>query len=43
MIGDEIPYISGNNPSDWVNTNKHRYYVDQSIVTLHSPDVEFDD
>ena len=43
IIGDESPYISGNNPTNWVNINKHRYYVDQSIVTLHSPDVEFDD
>lgn len=28
--------------SDWVSKNKEYYYVDQSILTLHSPDIEFD-
>ena len=27
---------------DWVASNSMNYYVDQSIVTLHSPDIEFD-
>ena len=36
------PYIDSDS-AYWVNNNKHRYYVDQSIVTLHSPDIEFDD
>ena len=27
----------------WVSQNSENFYVDQSIVTLHSPDIEFDD
>lgn len=43
-ISDEVtPYVTGSDTSSWVNNNKHRYYIDQSIVTLHSPDIEFDD
>lgn len=30
-------------PEDYVNKNQENFYVDQSIVTLHSPDIEFDD
>ena len=42
-LGDNVrPYITGDS-AYWVNNNKHRYYVDQSIVTFHSPDIEFDD
>lgn len=26
----------------WVNTNSEYYFVDQSILTFHSPDIEFD-
>jgi len=26
----------------WVSQNSENFYVDQSIVTLHSPDIEFD-
>lgn len=41
------PYISHTDyalpRSKWIEDNKHLYYVDQSIVTLHSPDIEFDD
>lgn len=29
--------------NSWVSVNSHRFYVDQSIVTLHSPELEFDD
>lgn len=29
--------------SEWVARNRENFYVDQSIVTLHSPDIEFDD
>lgn len=27
----------------WVSQNSENFYIDQSIVTLHSPDIEFDD
>ena len=30
-------------PETWVSQNKECFYVDQSVFTLHSPDVEFDD
>ena len=41
------PYID-NSMSDsdvirWVSKNAENFYIDQSIVTLHSPDIEFDD
>lgn len=40
------PYISieFNNikVSEWVSENKENFYVDQSILTFHSPDIEFD-
>lgn len=29
--------------SDWVDDHASEYYIDQSIVTLHSPDIEFDE
>lgn len=43
----ENPYV-GNTDSDssvagWVSQNSENFYIDQSIVTLHSPDIEFDD
>lgn len=28
--------------ASWVSTNAENYYVDQSILTFHSPDIEFD-
>ena len=28
--------------ASWVTTNAENYYIDQSILTLHSPDIEFD-
>lgn len=31
------------NVSDWVAENSENFYIDQSILTLHSPDIEFDD
>lgn len=31
-----------NEVQDWIASNSMNYYVDQSIVTLHSPDIEFD-
>lgn len=27
----------------WVSNNSENFYIDQSILTLHSPDIEFDD
>ena len=40
------PYIndgmSDSEVASWVSNNAENYYVDQSIVTLHSPDIEFD-
>lgn len=44
------PYLSslsGNieieNINTWASNNRENYYVDQSIVTLHSPEFEFED
>lgn len=37
-IKDSDPDIAG-----WVSENSENFYIDQSIVTLHSPDIEFDD
>lgn len=34
---------SGTNSSKWVSDNQENFYVDQSILTLHSPDIEFSD
>lgn len=40
------PYIDDTlgNPDvvSWVSRNAENYYIDQSILTLHSPDIEFD-
>lgn len=39
------PYITGANTSNaesWAAYNHENFYVDQSIVTLNSPDIEFD-
>lgn len=40
------PYInyllSDSEIADWVSDNAENFYVDQNIVTLHSPDIEFD-
>lgn len=38
-ISDATDIITNN----WVMQNSENYYIDQSIVTLHSPDIEFDD
>ena len=40
------PYVD-NSASDsdiagWVSQNSENFYIDQSIITLHSPDIEFD-
>ena len=42
----ENPYVN-NTASDsdiagWVSQNSENFYIDQSIITLHSPDIEFD-
>ena len=41
------PYVSyllsDSEIADWVSDNAENFYVDQNIVTLHSPDIEFDD
>ena len=34
--------MSDSEVASWVSNNAENYYVDQSIVTLHSPDIEFD-
>lgn len=40
------PYIndgmSDSEVASWVSNNAENYYIDQSIITLHSPDIEFD-
>lgn len=40
------PYVSkdfsDSDIASWVSENSENYYVDQSILTLHSPDIEFD-
>jgi len=35
-------YTESSDPAQWVSENKECFYVDQSIVTMHSPDIEFD-
>lgn len=30
-------------PDEWVSNNSDNWYVDRSIVTFHSPDIEWDD
>lgn len=41
------PYVnyllSDSEIADWVSNNAENFYIDQNIVTLHSPDIEFDD
>jgi len=37
------PYEEPSDRETWVAQNKECYYVDQSVFTFHSPDVEFDD
>ena len=38
------PYIDeSENIEDYISDHSENFYVDQSIVTLHSPDIEFDD
>lgn len=37
--------LNGSSEADinaWVSQNAENFYIDQSIVTLHSPDIEFD-
>lgn len=36
-------YTEPNDADAWVSNNKECYYIDQSIFTFHSPDIEFDD
>lgn len=41
------PYVddaySDSDITKWVSQNSENFYIDQSIVTFHSPDLEFDD
>lgn len=40
------PYVSTTSSNDiisWVASHKEYFFVDQSILTFHSPDIEFDD
>ena len=43
----ENPYLNAysslDTRRDWVDNNSVNFYVDQNILTLHSPDIEFDD
>ena len=34
-------HYESSDPNTWAAANKECYYVDQSIVTFHSPDIEF--
>ena len=34
-------YTESTDPATWVSENKECYYIDQSILTFHSPDIEF--
>lgn len=40
------PYVDNtatdSDVANWVSNNAENYYIDQSILTLHSPDIEFD-
>ena len=37
------PYIdNGQSSTTWVSNNLENFYIDQSILTFHSPDIEFD-
>ena len=37
------PYISTDDSStEWASSNNENYYIDQSVLTFHSPDIEFD-
>ena len=40
------PYVhdtsTDSDVTDWVSRNAENYYIDQSILTFHSPDIEFD-
>lgn len=36
-----VTYSNDNDVYNWVSTNSDVFYVDQSILTLHSPDIEF--
>lgn len=40
------PYVSNtaseSDITNWVSNNAENYYIDQSILTFHSPDIEFD-
>lgn len=39
------PYtnLAGPDLTDWVNGRSEYFFIDQSIVTFHSPDIEFDE
>lgn len=40
------PYVTdidNNSIISWIASHKEYYFVDQNVVTLHSPDIEFDD
>lgn len=38
----DSPSIEGD-LNDWISSNGEYYFIDQNIVTLHSPDIEFSD
>lgn len=42
----DTPYttdIADNTLPSWISKNKEYFFIDQSIITLHSPEIEFDD
>lgn len=36
-------YDNGLDYNDWKSQHSHQFFVDQSVVTMHSPELEFDD
>ena len=40
---DNNGFTESGNRETWVSQNRECYYIDQSIFTLHSPDIELDD
>lgn len=35
-------YTESSDPATWASENRECFYVDQSVATFHSPDIEFD-
>ena len=39
---NEDPIVEPDDSTTWVSNNRECFYIDQSVVTLNSPDIEFD-